>query len=160
MERGSHRDKFEFLQPQLAVTITELLRAMNAGPNIVHFSGHGSPEGILITKDDNQTQVLTADVLERLFKPLKECTEIVVLNSCYSASQAEFISRLGMYVVGNNLTIGDGAAISFAKGLYNGLSEGKSFEAAVNDARIVVMTEARVYSAVVEVWLGGRKLDV
>lgn len=160
IERGSHRDKFEFLQPQLAVTITELLRAMNTEPNIVHFSGHGTSEGIYITGDDNQSQILTAEVLERLFKPLKECTEIVVLNSCYSASQAELISRLGMYVIGNNLPIGDDAAISFAKGLYNGLSEGKSFEAAVNDARIVIMTEARDYSAVIEVWAGGCKLDV
>lgn len=160
MERGSHRDKFEFLQPLLAVTITELLRAMNGGPNIVHFSGHGSSEGIFITREDNQSQVLTTAALERLFKPLKDCTEIVVLNSCYSAAQAEFISRLGMYVVGNNLPVDDGAAISFAKGLYVGLSEGKPLEAAVNDARIVVMTEARDYSTVVEVWSGGRKLDV
>lgn len=160
MERGSHRDAFEFLQPQFAVTITELLRAMNTRPNIVHFSGHGSTDGILITKDDNQSQLLTAEVLERLFKPLKDVTELVVLNSCYSASQAESISRLGMYVIGNNLPVGDGAAISFAKGLYNGLSEGKTFEAAVNDARIVVMAEAPTFAAVVEVWAGGNKLDV
>lgn len=160
MGRGSHRDKFEFLQPLFAVTITELLRAMNVGPNIVHFSGHGSPEGIYITNDDNQSQILNAAALERLFKPLQDCTEIVVLNSCHSAAQAEFISRLGMYVVGNNLPVDDGAAVSFAKGLYEGLSEGKSLEAAVNDARIVVMAEARDHSTVVEVWSGGRKLDV
>jgi CHASE2 domain-containing sensor protein len=157
--RGSRRDAFEFLQPQFAVTITELLRAMNAGPNIVHFSGHGETAGIVITKDDNQSQLLTAEVLERLFRPLRDVTELVVLNSCYSASQAASISSLGMYVIGNNLPVGDGAAISFAKGLYNGLSEGKSFEAAVNDARIVVMAEAPDFSAVVEVWADGNKLD-
>lgn len=160
MERGSHRNVFEFLQPQLAVTITELLRAMNAKPNIVHFSGHGAKEGIVITKDDNKKQVLTTDILERLFKPLKGFTEIVVLNSCHSAAQAEFISELGMYVIGNNLAIRDDAAISFAKGLYNGLSEGKSFEDAINDARIVVMTESPDSSTVIEVWKDGHKLDI
>lgn len=160
MERGSHRDAFEFLQPQFAVTITELLRAMNAKPNIVHFSGHGAIEGIIITTDDNQSQLLTSAILERLFKPLKDVTEIVVLNSCYSATQAESISKLGMYVVGNNLPIGDDAAISFAKGLYNGLSEGKSFKDAINDARIVVMTESPSYSTVIEVWEGGNKLNI
>lgn len=160
MERGSHRDVFEFLQPQLAVTITELLRAMNTRPNIVHFSGHGKTEGIVITKDDNKKQLLTNEILERLFKPLKDCTEIVVLNSCYSASQAEFISKLGMYVVGNNLPIGDDATISFAKGLYNGLGEGKSFEDAINDARIVVMTESPGYASVIEIWKCGDRLDI
>ena len=160
MARGSHRDVFEFLPTQLAVTITELLRAMNAKPNIVHFSGHGDTDGIRITKDDNRSQVLTADILERLFKPLAEFTEVVVLNSCYSAIQAESISKLGMYVVGNNLPVGDAAAISFAKGLYNGLSEGKSLEAAVNDARIVVMAEAPGFASVIEVWKDGSRLPL
>lgn len=158
--RGSHRDVFEFLPPQLAVTITELLRAMNARPNIVHFSGHGDTDGIRITKDDNRSQVLTADILERLFKPLAEFTEVVILNSCYSATQAESISNLGMYVVGNNLPVGDVAAISFAKGLYNGLSEGKSLEAAVNDALIVVMAEAPSSASVIEVWKDGSRLPL
>lgn len=160
MGRGSHRDVFEFLPPQLAVTITELLRAMNARPSIVHFSGHGDTDGIRITKDDNRSQVLTADILERLFKPLAEFTEVVVLNSCYSATQAESISKLGMYVVGNDLPVGDAAAISFAKGLYNGLSEGKSVEAAVNDALIVVMAEAPGYASVIEVWKDGSRVPL
>ena len=160
MGRGSHRDVFEFLPPQLAVTITELLRAMNARPNIVHFSGHGNTDGIRITRDDNQSQVLTADILERLFKPLAEFTEVVVLNSCYSAIQAELISKLGMYVVGNNMPVGDAAAISFSKGLYNGLSEGKSLEAAVNDALIVVMAEAPGYASGIEVWKDGSRLPL
>jgi hypothetical protein len=160
MERGSHRHVFEFLQPQFAVIITELLRAMNAKPNIVHFSGHGATEGIKISKDNNKSQLLTIEILERLFKPLKGFTEIVVLNSCYSASQAEFISKFGIYVVGNNLPVNDDVSISFAKGLYNGLGEGKSFEDAINDARIVVMTESPGYSSCIEVWKDGNRLDI
>jgi hypothetical protein len=160
MQRGTHRDAFEFLQPQFAVTITELLRAMNAKPNIVHFSGHGETDGIVIATDDNEGQLLTADILEQLFKPLRGVAEMIVLNSCYSAAQAEIISRLGMYVVGNNLPVGDQAAISFAKGLYNGLGEGKSFADAINDARIVLMTESPDYSTIVEVWEGGNKLHI
>lgn len=160
IERGVHRGAFEFLPPQFAVTITELLRAMNAKPNIVHFSGHGDTDGIVITTDDNKSQLLPIPALQRLFRPLKDVTEVVILNSCYSAEQARLISEFGMYVVGNNLPIDDDAAISFAKGLYNGLSEGKPFESALNDALIVVITESPDYLDVIEVWKDGNKLVI
>ena len=64
-----------------------------------------------------------------------------------------------MYVIGNNLPIGDAAAISFAKGLYVGLGEGKTIEAAYNDAMTALLTENSAYASVVEVWKDGEKLD-
>ncbi|MEZ4960421.1 MAG: COR domain-containing protein [Saprospiraceae bacterium] len=160
MERGRSRDRYEFLPPQFAVTIDELLRAMNDQPNIVHFSGHGETRGIVITTDDNKTQLMSVPALKRLFKDLKNICEIVVLNACYSAEQAEEISKFGMYVVGNNLPIADSAAISFSKGLYNGLGEGKHFEKAFNDAMIVVETENPSAAGIIEVWKDGKKLDL
>ena len=98
--------------------------------------------------------------IEMLFKPLQNITQVVVFNSCYSADQAKSISQYGMYVVGNNLPIGDKAAISFAKGFYNGISEGKGFEAAYNDGLVVVMTESPKYADVIEVWKDGKKLSI
>lgn len=160
MERGRHRDFFEFLPSQFAVTITELLRAMNDKPNIVHFSGHGETKSILITTDNNKTQIVPIRALKRLFTPLKDITKIVLLNSCYSAEQAKIISEYGMFVIGMNLPVGDEAAISFAKGLYNGLGEGKTIEAAYNDAMIVLETENPDYAEVVEVWKNGKKLNL
>jgi hypothetical protein len=65
-----------------------------------------------------------------------------------------------MYVVGNNLPITDPAAISFSKGFYNGLGEGKSFEDAFNDAMIVVLTENPSASEIIEVWKDGQKLNL
>jgi hypothetical protein len=127
LRQGSARDQFEFLPPQFAVTVTELLRAMNDKPNIIHFSGHGLVEGIAITNNNNQTQLMPLPALKRLFRQLNGAAEIVILNACYSAEQAEAISAFGMYVVGNNLPITDPAAISFSKGFYNGLGEGKRF---------------------------------
>jgi CHAT domain/Effector-associated domain 11 len=157
MQRGKARDCFEFLQPQFAATIDELMRAMNERPNIVHFSGHGEKEGIIITKSDNTYQLLPTAALRLLFKPLAQEIQLVLFNSCYSAEQAEEISKLGMYVVGHNLPVGDAAAISFARGLYNGLGEGKSFLAAYNDAMIQLITENAEYASVVEVWKDGQQ---
>jgi GR25 family glycosyltransferase involved in LPS biosynthesis len=160
LRQGSARDQFEFLPPQFAVTVTELLRAMNDKPNIIHFSGHGLVEGIAITNNNNQTQLMPLPALKRLFRQLNGAAEIVILNACYSAEQAKAISEFGMYVVGNNLPITDPAAISFSKGFYNGLGEGKSFEDAFNDAMIVVLTENPSASEIIEVWKDGQKLNL
>lgn len=160
MERGSHRDFYEFLPPQFAVTTTELIRALNDKPNIIHFAGHGEQKGILITKDSNETQLVPIPALKRLFSSLKDITKIILLNSCYSAEQAKVISEYGMFVIGMNLPVGDEAAISFSKGLYNGLGEGKSFETSFNDAMIVVEIENPNYSGVIEVWKNNEKLNL
>lgn len=160
MERGSQRDKYVFLPPQLSVTVQELVRAINDQPQIVHFSGHGEEEGIIITTDNNTAQVMPTRALKRLFKRLKGQTKVVLLNSCYSADQAKEISKYGMYVVGYNLPVGDLAAIGFAQGLYIGLGEGKSFEGAFDDAMIVLETQAAKYADRVEVWKDGERLNL
>ncbi len=160
LQRGRHRDKFQFLLPQIGATASELLRAMNDKPNIVHFSGHGETNGILIANENNQTQLMPLPALLRLFKPLKGVVQIIVLNACYSAEQAKALSESGPYVVGHNMPIEDPAAISFSRGFYNGLGEGKSFEEAYNDAMIMVLTEHSRSAAVIEVWKDGQKLDL
>jgi len=160
LERGREREKFQFLPPQFAVTIPELLRAMNDKPNIVHFSGHSETEGILIATDSNNAQMIPLAALQRLFKPLKGIVQIIVLNACYSAEQAKALSAFGAYVVGHNLPIADKAAISFSKGFYNGLGEGKTFEEAYNDAMFVVLSEQPNASPVIEVWKDGEKLEL
>ncbi|MEZ4829179.1 MAG: COR domain-containing protein [Bacteroidia bacterium] len=160
MERGRGRDKYSFLPPQFAVTLSELLRAMNDKPQIVHFAGHGGSKGIYITKENNESQLLPEPALKRLFKPLAGHTEIVILNACSSSPQAKAISEFGMYVVGNNIDVNDNAAISFTKGLYNGLGEGKSFEEAMNDALIYVLSENDSVESHIEVWKDGKKLDI
>jgi hypothetical protein len=54
----------------------------------------------------------------------------------------------------------DTAAISFAKGFYNGLGEGKSVEDAYNDAMIVLLTEIGDTDNKVEVWKDGELLEL
>ncbi len=98
-------------------------------------------------------------MLQRLFKPLKGKIDLVLLNACYSSTQAIEISKFDTYVVGYNLPIGDAAAIQFAQGLYSGLGEGKALDQAFNDAMIVLMTQSPAYAPMVEVWKDGEKLD-
>lgn len=159
MQKGVHRDRFSFLPAQLAVRITELMRAFKNAPTIIHFAGHGAEAGILVSNDQNESQLLNDATIQRLFKPLKGKTELVLLNSCYSAYQAELISKMGMIVIGHNLPIGDEAAISFSKGFYLGLSEGLTYEDAYNDGITTVLAENEEYASVIEVWKDGGRLE-
>ena len=160
MQKGTHRDNFSFLPIQSAVRIQELMRSFKAKPTIVHFSGHGAHRGILISSNNNNKGVLLNDgATKRLFKPIKDSTELVILNSCYSSHQAKFISQYGIIVIGHNLPIEDDAAIAFSMGFYLGLSTGSSYEEAFNDGVTAVMTKDSEYVDIVAVWKDGEKLD-
>lgn len=160
MERGRKRDNYVFLHPQFAVTGEELIRSMRDEPHIIHFSVHGEPEALIISDHDNNAQNLPQVALTRLLRPLSGITEVVILNSCYSTHIAKEISKLGMYVTGNNFEILDTASISFVSGLYSGLGEGKTFEEAYNDAMVMVgiMNPEEIH--ILEVWKDGEKLDI
>lgn len=54
--------------------------------------------------------------------------ECVVLNACYSETQAEAIRQKIQYVIGMNQAIGDRAAIEFAVGFYAAIGAGESYE--------------------------------
>lgn len=158
---GNHKDSFKFLEPQMAVKITQLIRAfLQQAPDIIHFSGHGNTRGIVITKEDNTSQFLSLDMMIRLFKPLKGITKYVILNSCYSAQQAEEISKFGMYVIGNNLPVENDTALSFSKGFYAGLSTRKNLDDAINSALIVIGVESLQGTDIIEVWKDGNKLEI
>ncbi len=160
MGLGQYRDRYEFLQPQFGVTITDLVRAMGQKPQIVHFSGHGDEKGLILATEDGKSQPMPEAALRRLFKPLQGVGQIVLLNACYSATQATEISKFGLYVVGANEQISDEASLAFAKGLYIGLGDGKSFEDAYNDAMIVLITVDAAFETVLEVWKDGIKLEL
>jgi hypothetical protein len=58
-------------------------------PSIVHFSGHGSPDGIVMESDDHGHVVITPEMLATAIKHAGATVEVVVLNACYSAALAE-----------------------------------------------------------------------
>ncbi|TAF66904.1 MAG: CHAT domain-containing protein [Cytophagales bacterium] len=160
LKASQERDKFELLKPVLSMQVEDLIEAMNQKPEIVHFSGHGSLDGIIITNAQNEAQVMPTDAIKRLFKQHKDSTKLVVLNACYSAEQAKVISEFGIYVIGMHVEIADEAAISFAGGLYIGLGAGKSIEKAFDDAMIVISTTYPNMELVPEIWKNGEKLDL
>jgi hypothetical protein len=131
IQLSNHRDKFKLEHPELAVTLDNLIQAfLSVQPQIVHFAGHSDQPGIHITDGENNAKLMPNATLKMLFEDSKDVVKITVLSSCYSAAQAEIISKLGVYVVGMSSAVTDDAAIAFSTGFYLGLGENLPVERA------------------------------
>jgi len=63
-----------------------------------------------------------------LFEQFAHQVNCVLLNACYSETQARAIAKHIEYVIGMNKAIGDRAAIAFAVGFYQALGAGRTIE--------------------------------
>jgi tetratricopeptide (TPR) repeat protein len=124
------RDDFKLELPQLSVRPPDISQAMlDIEPQIVHFSGHGTPKGALCFEDQvGQTLPIQPDAIAALFEQFANQVNCVVLNACYSEIQANAIVKHIDYVIGMNQAIGDKAAIAFAIGFYQALGAGRTIE--------------------------------
>ena len=140
--RSRHRDCFELIQ-RWAVRPKDIRRAMlEANPHIVHFSGHGGErDGLIFEDETGQPKFVTGEALAGLFKLFANRLECVVLNGCYSHTQAEIIAQHIPYVIGMQQAVGDRAAIAFAVGFYDALGAERSFEFAYELGRNAIQME-------------------
>jgi len=126
------RDYFDLVLPQLSLRPKDITRVLlNTRPQVVHFSGHGTPEGALCFEDENgQAYLVQPEALAALFEQFADQVQCVVLNACYSEIQAEAIARHIDYVIGMNKAVSDKAAIAFSIGFYQALGAGRSIDEA------------------------------
>lgn len=123
---SKERDKLELIQ-EWAVTPQNLIQSvLDNSPKIIHFSGHGQSEGIILEDNSGSPKIITGEALAELFDLFKDNIECVVLNSCYSEEQALAIKQKIPFVIGMNTAIPDKAAIAFSVGFYKGIGAGKS----------------------------------
>jgi AAA-like domain/CHAT domain len=102
---------------------------LNFNPHIVHFSGHGVSTGELCFENGSGiSEPVTHEALAGLFELVTEQVRCVVLNACYSDTQAKAIVQHIPFVIGMNKAIGDKAAIAFAVGFYQALGANRSIE--------------------------------
>lgn len=131
LQLARQREKF-VLEQRMSVRPTDISQAiLNVEPHIVHFSGHGTNTGELCFEDElGKIQPVTPDALAALFALVNEQVNCVVLNACYSETQAKAIAEHIRFVIGMNQAIGDKAAIAFAVGFYTALGANRSIEKA------------------------------
>lgn len=140
--RGAeHRDQFD-LRSHSAVQVGDLQEhLLRYRPAIVHFSGHGSSRGEIILEDAaGEAHAVPVGALAQLFRAFKNDIRCVVLNACYTASQAQEISLHVGCVVGMSRAIHDVAALRFAVAFYRALAYGQpirtAFELACVEIRL------------------------
>ena len=122
------RDRFDLIVAD-AARPDDLQQAMlDHEPQVVHFSGHGSNEGVILEDEHGLPKLVSATALASLFKLFKGKVQCVVLNACYSEAQAKAIGQHVPYVIGMHSEVPDGTALQFATGFYKGIAAGKSIE--------------------------------
>ena len=113
-------------------------------PHIVHFSGHGQSEGILLEDSNGQARVVPGPALAHMFRNLKDNIQVVVFNACFSQEQAREVADYIDVAVGMGEAIGDSAAIAFSSAFYMGLGYGRSVQSAFDIGVAELMIEGLV----------------
>jgi len=167
LERSGHRDCFAFVT-RWAVEPHDLLRELRKlKPTVVHFSGHGGLHvggehrmgqashrdvviselgphgreqsyGLFFHGPDGQARVVSAAAITETFGAAGASVKLVVLNACYTESQAEALLAHVDCVVGMGGSIHEDAARNFAIGFYGGLGESEPVAAAYNQGRAAI----------------------
>jgi hypothetical protein len=101
---------------------------LDDSPTIVHFSGHGRTEGILLRDEGGQPRLVSGKALASLFKLFRDTVECVVLNACWSEPQARAIHEHIPHVIGTRAEIPDDTAVAFSTGFYKAIGAGKDVE--------------------------------
>jgi len=139
---AEHRHALDF-DHRWAARTDDLLQALNeTHPRVVHFSGHGGNEGlVLVSSDGRGPHRVDAAVLAQLFRLFRDDIRLVVLNACYSLPQAEAIADVVGCAIGTPGTISDEAAITFGASFYRAVAFGHSVQAAFDQARTALALE-------------------
>ena len=145
LQRSRERDRFEITQ-RWAVRPRDFQRAMlEELPQIVHFSGRGQEgdkesAGLYFEDESGQAQAVSSAALTGLFRLFaqKARIECVMLNGCYSQTQAVAIATQVPFVVGLTSRVSERAAIEFAVGFYDALGSGESIEFAFESGKVTM----------------------
>ena len=114
---------------------------LDESPAIVHFSGHGDTKGIAVEDSLGNSKLIENEAIGSLFELFSDNIKCVVLNSCYSESQAIEIAKHVPYVIGMKSSVNDKAAIAFAVGFYTALGAGKDIEFAYKMGTVAIKLE-------------------
>jgi hypothetical protein len=137
IQEGPYRDKFE-VHNHTAVRPKDLQRLLlTYEPQIVHFSAHGSKEHrILLNGTNGRAHALDQQGLKDVFAFYNKHVRLVLLNACFTRTQARLISDVVDYSIGTARPIGDKVSVAFAGAFYRALAFGKSIRDAFRSAKV------------------------
>ena len=136
IQEGQQRDKFELFKHVAARPVDLQRLLLFYQPHIVHFSGHGSKkQKIILGGAPGRGKTVDRQGLAELFALYNSHVRLVLLNACFTKTQARSISQVIDYSVGTGKGIGDKAGVAFAGAFYRALGFGKSIKEAFDSAK-------------------------
>jgi len=145
LREGKRRYKLDRVAKTDPDIFMETLRRTT--PSVVHFSGHGGPDGIILESDDHGHVVITPEMFATAIKHAGPTVEVVVLNACHSAALAKALLEHVDCVIGLSDEIEDDAALAFSNDFYRDLgSKGvyAAYEIARNQMAMKLMLDGEV----------------
>jgi len=136
------RDSVHF-ESRWATRSGDILQAINeTNPTIVHFSGHGTPNGELaLLNPDGSYKVVSKEAISMAISTASDTIKLVVFNACFSELQASNVVNYIESAIGMSTSIGDEAACVFAAQLYSSIGFGRSLKKSFNQAIAQLMLE-------------------
>jgi hypothetical protein len=105
-------------------------------PHIVHFSGHGSKKHkIILGGAPGRGKTIDQQGLVEVLALYNHHLRLVLLNACFTRTQARSLADVIDYSVGTGRGIGDKGSVAFAGAFYRALGFGKSIREAFDSAR-------------------------
>jgi len=136
LQEGPCRDKFELIKHE-AIRALDLQRLlMMHEPHIVHFSGHASKTHKLILGGTaGRGKEVDRQGLVEIFGLYRHHLRLILLNACFTRTQALSLSEVIDYSVGTGKGMGDKGGVAFAGAFYRALGFGRSVKEAFASAK-------------------------
>ncbi len=142
IQRSPNRDRFD-VQCRMLLKQRDLRRyIVDVKPQIIHFCGHGTREGLILEDEKGKAKTVSNTVLTDLLKIFADRIECVLLNVCYSEPLANKIAKHINYAIGMNQPVFDDAAIAFTVGFYAAMGAGESIKRAFEVGKNSVLRQA------------------
>ena len=130
----------------LRYALSPRAREQSIFPHILHFSGHAWRGGLLLEDELGQVHPATTAEILKALEGLPQPLDLVVLNGCESAADAQSVAQalvdggLARAVVGHERPVRDDEAVAFAARLYAELTGGFILRDAVDRAKTKITT--------------------
>ena len=136
LHEGPYRKRFELFNYP-ATRPGDLQRLLlGFRPHIVHFSGHGSRQHrVILGGLHGRGKTVDLEGLTSVFALYRTHVQLVLLNACFTRSQARSISEVVNYSIGTSRGIGDKVGVVFAGAFYRALGFGWSIRDAFESAK-------------------------
>lgn len=131
LRRSEFRERFEFITTQTVSASDLSQNLLHNTPKIVHFSEFGTKIGQIAFEDNNgKVLPVSEKALNQLFKYFKGEIRCVVLNGCYSETQARAIAINVPFIIGLSPSLKNDISFNFIKSFYQALAYGRDLESA------------------------------